>query len=676
MSCTNRNKLVMLLGVLGVSGVGCDTGGSASDPPSWEDFRDAAVRVADGEVRYVVDGDIAVTLEQLEQAHVDVVASMQGDEPRSIVNTVNGTIDRWTASKEKNLTYCVSNAFSTRKARAVQEMSAAARSWELAAAVDFKYVPTEDGNCTASNNKVVFAVRPWDQGGARAFFPSSPAASRTLYMDYDDIDTGPDWDTLAPRLTTIGVFRHELGHALGLRHEHTRPQTSMCYEDSAWKELGAYDKRSVMHYPWCGGISTADLTLTVADEQGARTLYGPPVVVRADPQLPVDFNGDGRADLGLTGSSAWTTLPVALSTGDGFTVFNKTVGAFAGYAGQAGVMAATGDFNGDGKTDVALTGPASWTTLPVAMSDGAGAFSVTNAPIASFADYAERDDARLLTGDFNGDDRTDLALLGPDAWSTLPVAMSNGNGTFKVSNSPVGDFAKWAALDNVRMVTGDFNADGRTDVALTGAAAWASIPVALSKGDGSFTVTNKSVASFPGFAAAAGAVVIPGDFNGDGRMDLALTGPGAWTTIPVAFSTGDGGFTVTNTANSTFANWSELLGVRVLPGDFNGDGRTDLALTGPASWSSLPVALSNGDGTFTNVNASIGSFADYAEVGSRPAVADFNGDGRSDIALTGPSAWITIPVAYSTGTGSFTVKNHTAGSFAGFASHEGVATLQ
>ncbi|MEU3620374.1 VCBS repeat-containing protein [Streptomyces sp. NPDC006872] len=119
-------------------------------------------------------------------------------------------------------------------------------------------------------------------------------------------------------------------------------------------------------------------------------------------------------------------------------------------------------------------------------------------------------------------------------------------------------------------------------------------PLSSAASDGSFTVTNSSSPSFAGWAQGVGANVTSGDFNNDGRTDLALTGVAGWTTIPVALSNGDGSFTVTNSSSPSFAGWAQGVGANVVSGDFNNDGRTDLALTGVAGWTTIPVALSNG----------------------------------------------------------------------------------
>jgi hypothetical protein len=192
-------------------------------------------------------------------------------EGQLIVNRVGSADDKWSAAQRKNLTYCVSNTFGTRKAQVVQLMADAAASWEAVADVKFIYVPAQDGACTASNANVLFDVRPSSSGAylARAFFPSTGRSGRNVIIDnstFGDASVSP-----------VGVIRHELGHVLGFRHEHTRPEAGTCFEDSSWRALTAYDAASVMHYPHCNGVgSWASKPLSALDAQGAAALYGPP----------------------------------------------------------------------------------------------------------------------------------------------------------------------------------------------------------------------------------------------------------------------------------------------------------------------------------------------------------------------------------------------------------------
>jgi hypothetical protein len=101
------------------------------------------------------------------------------------------------------------------------------------------------------------------------------------------IDVSAD-DYPADLLT--GILRHELGHTLGFRHEHIRPESGAstiegCVEDSNWRALTTYDRASVMHYPQCNGIDSWDLLITAKDAAGAESLYGAPDGTPPDPPV-------------------------------------------------------------------------------------------------------------------------------------------------------------------------------------------------------------------------------------------------------------------------------------------------------------------------------------------------------------------------------------------------------
>jgi hypothetical protein len=244
--------------------------------PSFEEFKQKSARTIEGRTIYIVEWDLALQNEQELRAYYDELA--RGSMPKGAVNKLgSGADDVWANWAQLNLSYCVSTDFGTNQNRAITEMAAATLGWLRVANVKFVYDATQNGSCNNTNTNVTFAVRPWSSGGACAFFPSGGGCvPRTLVMNFTDLDTNPFYDTNAPNMTTTGVFRHELGHILGLRHEHTRPEAGTCFEDNNWRALTPYDQSSVMHYPWCNGVLTSDLSLTANDGISGRALYGMP----------------------------------------------------------------------------------------------------------------------------------------------------------------------------------------------------------------------------------------------------------------------------------------------------------------------------------------------------------------------------------------------------------------
>ncbi|PTL79832.1 M57 family metalloprotease [Vitiosangium sp. GDMCC 1.1324] len=264
-------KLSMAL-LAGVALVGCGGPEVAEQKiPTFEEFQAQAIKSEDNV--FVVNGDEAVEgIEGLKAYYDNFVAN--GDvgttQDGLAVYYIGGDI-KWSATQARNLTYCVSSSSfgSSRYSSVVSAMNSATAAWEATANVNFVHSSTYDSNCTASQSAVLFDVRQTSDTSylARAFFPNSSRSARNILISTSAFGSISPW-------TLTGVLRHELGHTLGFRHEHTRSTASGCYEDAQWRALtSTYDRSSVMHYPQCNGTQTGDLVLTSLDKSGAKSLY-------------------------------------------------------------------------------------------------------------------------------------------------------------------------------------------------------------------------------------------------------------------------------------------------------------------------------------------------------------------------------------------------------------------
>ncbi len=344
-----------------------------------------------------------------------------------------------------------------------------------------------------------------------------------------------------------------------------------------------------------------------------------------------DFNGDGKLDLAVANGDDATTLPVIpgrvsilLGHGDG------TFGAATNFAvGAVPSSVAVGDFNGDGKLDLAVANFGS-SNVSILLGDGTGSFgAATNVTVGTGARF-------VAVGDFNGDGKLDLAVansgdnsVSPVIPGSLSIFLGNGDGTFvgAPENPPVavGDIPTSVAV-------GDFNGDGKLDLAVTNSGT-NDVSILLGNGDGTFgAATNLTVGTSPVFVALE-------DLNGDGKLDLAVVNAGS-NDVSILLGTGTGSFGVAkNFAVGTAP-------VSAAAGDLNGDGKLDLAVANSGN-NSVSILRGKGDGTF---NAAANFSA-----GSAPwsvAVGDFKVDGILDLAVTNLRG-NNVSIFPGTGTGSF-----------------------
>lgn len=189
-----------------------------------------------------------------------------------IIDAPGGNAYGWSFADKLDLRYCVSVDFGPKYGLVKENMVKATLAWEESSNVRFHHLAQHDKNCDENQSGVVFDVRPVNVNGkylARAFFPRYPRPQRNVLIDESSFNLDP-----SGKLQLVGILRHEIGHVLGFRHEHTRPSAGVCFEDNNWEPLTDYDAFSVMHYPQCKGLGDWSLKLTAKDKEGAAFFYG------------------------------------------------------------------------------------------------------------------------------------------------------------------------------------------------------------------------------------------------------------------------------------------------------------------------------------------------------------------------------------------------------------------
>ncbi len=304
---------------------------------------------------------------------------------------------------------------------------------------------------------------------------------------------------------------------------------------------------------------------------------------------------------------------VSLATGSTTRVFD-VANVWSGTTQLLTTNTAEGDFNRDGKPDLAVSNSTD-STVAVFLGNGDGTFAT---PVS----YALGNDPTFVAvGDVNNDGKLDLVVTN-NSDNTVSVLLGNGDGTFQKQQTFTTD------KQPVAVSLGDLNGDGNLDLVL--GVQVGALSVMLGNGDGTFQAFHSyqitDVLSNP--VSPSG--VIAGDFNGDGKLDVAASTEGGYSgtnNVAVMLGNGDGTLQAPSYYSSMDAP-SNSIGM----GDFNGDGKVDLAITNISGCceSSVSVMLGNGDGTFQQQ-----VFYDLpGGIGLQSIqVADFDGDGNQDLSV-------------------------------------------
>jgi hypothetical protein len=377
-----------------------------------------------------------------------------------------------------------------------------------------------------------------------------------------------------------------------------------------------------------GGLASNPLQLPITEPTASVEFTQTNIKLGESPGgiATADFNGDGQPDLAVSEPCGGDSGCFPNTSGNIAILLGRHDGTFfvapAVAVGNIPEALATGDFNGDGKIDIAVANIGG-SSVTILLNDGLGGFTPAPSTVS-----VDNNPNSIAVGDFNRDGKLDFAVTNSGAVVCSPAGCQAGAVSIRLGCGD-GTFTAAASIEGTgntpeRVTAADLNRDGILDLVLEiDASPYVFIYAGL--GDGTFSAVASP--AVPSVSDSLPALSL-GDVNRDGNLDLMFTVqdiPGSGqSTISSVLGNGNGLFHAGRT--SPVVNETLIGGMLA---DFNGDGKLDFAEEVGFSSMRYDFFLGNGHGKF-NLNSSLGVSDKFVGIG--PVIADFNGDGKLDLA--------------------------------------------
>jgi FG-GAP-like repeat len=272
----------------------------------------------------------------------------------------------------------------------------------------------------------------------------------------------------------------------------------------------------------------------------------------------------------------------------------------------------TGDFNGDGAEDLLCRDPG---RLWIDYADNHGKISGTTDWHLDTR-WCTHANAKLMLGDFNGDGRTDMLCRDP---ARISINYADSQGRFHDRTDWHLD-TRWCTHANAKLMLGDFNGDGRTDMLCRDPAR---ISINYADSQGRFHDRTDWHLDTR-WCTHANAKLMLGDFSGDGRTDMLCRDPAR---ISINYADSQGRFH-DRTDWHLDTRWCTHANAKLMLGDFNGDGRTDMLCRDPAR---ISINYADSQGRFHDRTDWHLDTRWCTEETASILIADINGDNRKDL---------------------------------------------